>query len=101
MPLVSARPTCITDILLWNIRPLFSSYLDKFGSYRPQRLSAIIPKLAHIAQAESLANGLLQLQPEKRISAKEALAHSYFADLPRAVYSLNEGRVYENVFGVY
>lgn len=29
---------------------------------------------------------MLQIDPEKRISAEDALKHSYFKDLPQAVY---------------
>ena len=68
-----------------------TSFSDKFGFYTPQRLSAVIPKLAHISHAEQLASHLLQLQPTLRISADDALAHKYFADLPRAVYDLPDG----------
>ena len=76
----------------WEGVTHFSHYsTDKFGFYPPQRLAAVIPKLAHISHAELLATSLLQLKPTDRISADDALAHQYFADLPRAVYELQDG----------
>lgn len=62
---------------------------DRFEFYRQQRLSAVIPKLAHIPYAERLATHLLPLNPRMRISAKDAMRHEYFSDLPAKVYQLS------------
>lgn len=59
-----------------------------FNKYPRQRLSQVIPKLAHIPYAEHLAEQLLQLQPEKRISAIIAMRHNYFEDLPYVIHTI-------------
>jgi len=61
-----------------------------FHHYSSQPLSLVIPKLAHIPYAEQLAHHLLQLEPVKRISAKLAMRHQYFDDLPSKIHQLPE-----------
>lgn len=66
-----------------NFRPA-----EKFGRYKPQRFSSVFPKLKDVSHAENLVSDFLQLQPHLRISAKEAVHHKYFADMPPKVYDL-------------
>ncbi|XP_012284397.1 cyclin-dependent kinase 14 isoform X2 [Orussus abietinus] len=65
-------------------------------SYRPQRLTFYpprklglsFPRLYDIAEGDGMASSLLQLNPDQRIGAEEALRHPYFASLPRKLYEL-------------
>ncbi len=57
-----------------------------YPQYPAQALSKIVPGL-DIAGLDLLEK-FLQCDPSKRISAKDALAHPYFADVPEAVKSL-------------
>lgn len=41
-------------------------------------LDRVVPRLGHIAHATALATALLQLPPERRITARAALRHPYF-----------------------
>ena len=68
------------------------SIAAKFGLYPQCRLSQVIGKLAHIPYAEALAEQLLRLEPAQRVSARVALRHKYFEDLPPAVYTLPDGQ---------
>ena len=54
--------------------------------FTSQPLSKILPGL-DIAGLDLLEK-LLQCNPSKRISAKDALAHPYFADVPEAIKTL-------------
>ncbi|VDM32338.1 unnamed protein product [Hydatigera taeniaeformis] len=48
-------------------------------------LNRVVPRLGHIAHATALASALLQLPPERRITARAALRHPYFTvSLPTA-----------------
>ena len=48
---------------VWEGVSDFPNYqTEKFGYYNPQRLSLVIPKLAHIPHAEKLAIQLLQVR---------------------------------------
>ncbi|KAM7536960.1 hypothetical protein Aperf_G00000068855 [Anoplocephala perfoliata] len=48
-------------------------------------LDRVVPRLGHIAHATALATALLQLPPERRITARAALRHPYFTvSLPTA-----------------
>lgn len=40
-----------------------------------------------------MASAFLQLNPDNRISADEALRHPYFAPLPKKLYELPDGRI--------
>ncbi|CAG2162341.1 unnamed protein product [Oppiella nova] len=59
-------------------------------TYRAQPLSQAFPKLSSIAYGEELAEMCLKLMPRLRISAKDALKHRYFCDLPQQVFQLND-----------
>jgi len=45
----------------WFSCGVFFSVTEKFGLYLPQSMSRVIPKLAHIPYAETLAQELLQV----------------------------------------
>ncbi|VDD74053.1 unnamed protein product [Mesocestoides corti] len=48
-------------------------------------LNRVVPRLAYIAHATSLASALLKLQPDQRITARAAMRHPYFTvSLPTA-----------------
>lgn len=74
-----------------NYRP------EKFVYYKSQSLSSAYPKLKDASKAEALATVFLQLQPHNRISAKDALYHKYFCDLPPKIYDLPD---YASIFNV-
>lgn len=57
-------------------------------SYVPQKLGQAFHKLTSIQHAVSLANAFLNLEPRKRISAKDALHHAFFAELPSKLHTL-------------
>ncbi|CAH1788192.1 unnamed protein product [Owenia fusiformis] len=61
---------------------------SRFHTYNRQCLALAVPKLANVPHAENLAEKFLQLCPRRRISAKVALRHQYFSDLPHSVYLL-------------
>lgn len=52
------------------------NYRDNFQIFIPQDLRTIIPNIDPLAL--DLLNGLLQLKPENRISAQQALQHPWF-----------------------
>ncbi|CAL1676062.1 unnamed protein product [Lasius platythorax] len=56
--------------------------------YPPRKLGLSFPRLYDIAEGDSMASSLLQLNPDQRIGAEEALGHPYFASLPRKLYEL-------------
>lgn len=59
--------------------------------YPPRKLGFSFPRLYDIADGDSMASSLLQLNPDQRIGAEEALRHPYFASLPRKLYELPDG----------
>ncbi|OQV18100.1 Cyclin-dependent kinase 14 [Hypsibius exemplaris] len=65
-----------------NYQPM---YLNR---YEPVPLSAAFPRFATEPVAEEITNVFLQLNPDKRISAYDALRHRYFADLPVELLTL-------------
>ena len=62
------------------------------GFYRPRKLGHNFPRLYDIVEGETIANAFLQLNPDKRIGAEEALHHQYFAQLPKKLYELPDGK---------
>lgn len=62
------------------------------GFYRPRKLGHSFPRLYDIVEGEAIASLFLQLNPEDRIGAEEALNHPYFAPLPRKLYELPDGK---------
>ena len=84
--------------------------------YKPQKLGLAFPRLYDIAYAENVASGFLQvfnisgahfpenlainyailfvqLNPDVRLEAEEALHHKYFSDLPPKIYELPHGKL--------
>lgn len=73
----------------WEGVSRYKNYkLYKFIMYPGLPLKQAFPKLSEIPQADEIANRFLQLQPQNRISAVDAMRHSYFADMPPKVYDL-------------
>lgn len=72
---------------------LFLSFccLSHTGFYRPRKLGHSFPRLYDIVEGETIATLFLQLNPEERIGAENALNHSYFAPLPRKLFELPDG----------
>lgn len=67
------------------------------GFYRPRKLGHSFPRLYDIVEGETMAQALLQLNPDDRIGAEEALTHPYFAPLPKKLYELPDGN-YKHIF---
>jgi hypothetical protein len=63
-------------------------FAGNFASYQAHNLSDVVPQFIQSDGAGELAEQLLQLRPEKRISAKNALSHKYFSDLGSGVQRL-------------
>ncbi len=58
-------------------------YKKTFPVYQPQMLSQKLPMIDPVAL--DLLERMLQYEPYKRISAKEALSHPYFQELQGAM----------------
>lgn len=52
------------------------------------------PRLYDIPEGEAISSALLQLNPDKRIGAAEALKHPYFNPLPKKLYELPDGKTF-------
>jgi len=59
---------------------------DNFEQYQEDILQSYVPKLD--SQGLDLLTSMLQLDPEKRISANDALSHPYFSDLQKSTKDL-------------
>lgn len=59
----------------------FPEYKSNFAAYHTQDLGAILPQVDQLGL--QLLNSMLQLRPELRISAQQALQHPWFNDLPQ------------------
>ncbi|KAL1128960.1 hypothetical protein AAG570_013494 [Ranatra chinensis] len=66
--------------------------VHKLVMYRAQKLGHSFPRLYDILEGDNMATALLQLNPDKRIGAEEALRHKYFSSLPRKLYELPDGK---------
>ncbi|KAH3671023.1 hypothetical protein OGAPHI_000734 [Ogataea philodendri] len=56
----------------------YPNYRSNFNSFIPQDLHALIPNMDSLAL--NLLQGLLQMRPELRLSARQALQHAWFND---------------------
>ncbi len=65
----------------WPRVSQLSEYKVNFAQYQPQDLRAILPQIDALGM--DLLMRLLQMRPELRISAKDALRHPWFNDLPQ------------------
>lgn len=64
---------------------------SRTGFYRPRKLGHSFPRLYDIVEGEAIATLFLQLNPEQRMGAEDALNHPYFAPLPRKLFELPDG----------
>ncbi|KAL0225077.1 hypothetical protein RCL1_002989 [Eukaryota sp. TZLM3-RCL] len=76
---------------IWPGVSSLQDYCDAFPQYSPKMLSEVVPGLC--PQGLDLLSQLLIYEPGRRISAKEALNHPYFHDLP------NKEQIYAGVTG--
>lgn len=82
-----------------HIQKMFQSFNYRLpfsyctGFYRPRKLGHSFPRLYDIVEGEAIASLFLQLNPEERIGAEDALNHSYFAPLPRKLFELPDGKI--------
>ncbi|XP_065566929.1 cyclin-dependent kinase 14-like isoform X2 [Artemia franciscana] len=72
----------------------------KLAFHRAHRLGRAFPRLYDISNAESLAIKLLQLRPEARPSARDAMRHEFFSCLPAELFSLPDQLSIFTVSGV-
>ncbi|KAJ6001826.1 hypothetical protein N7522_007053 [Penicillium canescens] len=72
-------------------------YKPNFHIYATQDLSLIVPQMDHIGM--DLLNRMLQLRPEMRISANEALQHPWFHDLPQIQAKLQQQQQQQQMAG--
>jgi serine/threonine protein kinase len=71
--------------------PNYRAHKVKANSHVGKKLAKCWPKLGGIEYACELAGQCLELQPERRISAVNAMQAKYFVDsLPLAVFSLSD-----------
>lgn len=75
--------------------------LHMLGFFKPRKLGLSFPRLYDIIEGEMMASAFLQLNPDNRISAEEALRHPYFAPLPKKLYELPDELSIFTVEGVY
>lgn len=54
---------------------------DAFPKWRPRPLSDVCPSLD--PQGVDLLSRMLAYEPQRRVTARMALQHSYFADIPQ------------------
>ncbi|XP_024081538.1 cyclin-dependent kinase 14 isoform X2 [Cimex lectularius] len=78
--------------------PGYSSH--KIIAYKGKKLGLAFPRLYDITEGENMASSLLQLNPDKRIGAEDALRHKYFASLPKKLYELPDEASIFSVEGV-
>jgi len=64
---------------VWPGVSQYPDYKDSFPQWRPAKLSRVLPALDLLGI--DLLSKMLIYEPSKRISARQALAHPYFADL--------------------
>eukprot|EP00831_Metopus_contortus_P025720 TRINITY_DN2208_c0_g3_i2.p1 TRINITY_DN2208_c0_g3~~TRINITY_DN2208_c0_g3_i2.p1 ORF type:complete len:249 (-),score=39.87 TRINITY_DN2208_c0_g3_i2:68-814(-) len=70
-------------------------YKADFPKFSPQPLIKCVPTLD--PKGLDLLEKLLQCDPNKRITAKDALQHPYFADVPEAVKTMKQQPLISNI----
>lgn len=75
--------------------------LHMLGFFKARKLGLSFPRLYDIIEGEMMASAFLQLNPDNRISAEEALRHPYFNPLPKKLYELPDETSIFTVEGVY
>lgn len=65
--------------------------LHKLGQYKSRKLGLYWPHLHDVAHGEAMASALLQLNPQNRMDAEEAMHHAYFSGLPKKCLELPDG----------
>ncbi|XP_011304308.1 cyclin-dependent kinase 14 isoform X1 [Fopius arisanus] len=73
----------------------------RLAFYPLKKLGLSFPRLYDVAEGDSMASSLLQLNPDDRIDAEEALKHPYFASLPKKLYELPDEVSIFTVEGIY
>jgi serine/threonine protein kinase len=72
----------------WPEMKSLSQYKADMTKFPSQSLLKIIPRIEKDKDASDLIDKFLQCNPEKRISAKEALLHPYFNDVALEIKNL-------------
>lgn len=67
----------------------YPNYRSNFSMFIPQDLRVLIPNIDSVAL--NLLQGLLQMRPEMRLSARQALSHPWFEDYNRGAGPVNQG----------
>ncbi|KAF6203293.1 hypothetical protein GE061_003711 [Apolygus lucorum] len=78
--------------------PGYSNHLPYKGK---KKLGLAFPRLYDIVEGENIATAFLQLDPDKRIGAEDALRHKYFSSLPKKLYELPDDVSIFTVEGVH
>ncbi|XP_022913440.1 cyclin-dependent kinase 5 homolog isoform X3 [Onthophagus taurus] len=73
----------------------------KLGKYQPRKLGLYWPRLHDVVQGETMATALLQLDPQHRIGADQAMTHQYFSGLPKKLLELPDDVSIFSVEGVH
>ncbi|XP_076271597.1 cyclin dependent kinase Eip63E isoform X7 [Rhynchophorus ferrugineus] len=72
----------------------------KLGNYKSRRLGLCWPQLHDVMHGEAMATALLQLDPNRRLGAEEAMQHKYFEGLPKKLLELPDDASIFTVEGV-
>ncbi|XP_072390820.1 cyclin-dependent kinase 14 isoform X1 [Diabrotica undecimpunctata] len=75
--------------------------IHKLGQHKPRKLGFCWSALHDIVHGEAMASGLLQLNPQKRLGAEEAMVHPYFDGLPKKLLELPDDCSIFTVEGVH
>lgn len=75
--------------------------VQKLGHYKTRKLGFCCSALLDTIHSEQMASGLLQLNPQDRLGAEEAMSHAYFDGLPRKLLELPDDCSIFTVEGVH